>query len=159
MGHGYYRNDRAITFIFEKTMSNSKIMHKTTHKIMIIFSISFLAFIAWVIYLANTAQPSVFFELIAHIPYGDKVGHFCLFGFLSFGANFAFKLKKFSLGFFKLYWGSAAVLLFVVIEELSQYFIPNRTLDATDLIADFLGIIVFSFITRFISLYNDKSIE
>jgi len=92
-------------------------------------------------YLANTAQPGVFLELIANIPYVDKVGHFCLFGVLSFGANFAFKLKKFSLGFFKFYWGSAAVLLFVVIEELSQYFIPRRTLDGTDLIADFLGIL------------------
>lgn len=50
-------------------------------------------------------------------------------------------------------------LLFVVMEELSQYFIPNRTLDITDLVADFFGIIVFSFITQLMSLYPYKSVE
>ncbi|MGB2740217.1 MAG: VanZ family protein [Cognaticolwellia sp.] len=134
-------------------------MSSNMYKVILILSATFLGFILWIIYLANTAQPSVFFNFVASIPYGDKVGHFCLFGFLSLGANFVFKLKKFSLGLFNVYWGSAAVLFFVVIEELSQYFIPNRTLDATDLIADFLGIIVFNFITLFISLYSYKSIK
>ena len=129
------------------------------HKIMVVFLVTFLGFIAWVIYLANTAQPSLFFDLVASIPYGDKIGHFCLFGLLSLAANFAFKLKKIALGSFNVYLGSAVVCLFVVMEELSQYFIPNRTLDIIDLVADFFGIIVFSFITHRIALYSYKSVE
>ena len=98
-------------------------MSSNMYKVILVLSASFLGFILWIIYLANTAQPNVFFNFVASIPYGDKVGHFCLFGFLTLGANFVFKLKKFSFGLFKIYWGSVAVFLFVVIEECSQHFI------------------------------------
>lgn len=124
------------------------------HKLISLISVIFLGFITWIIYLANTAQNSIFFKFVASIPYGDKLGHFCLFGFLTLGANFAFKLKSYKLLSFNVYIGSIAVLLLVLIEELSQYFIPSRTLDATDLLADILGVITFSLITKFISKYT-----
>ncbi|MEW6997415.1 VanZ family protein [Colwelliaceae bacterium BS250] len=124
------------------------------HKLVSILSVAFLGFIAWVIYLANTAQNSVFFEFVASIPYGDKLGHFCLFGLLSLGANFAFKLKSFKLVSVEVYAGSVFVFLFVLIEELSQYFIPSRTMDITDLLADIFGIIVFGLVTKLISTYT-----
>jgi hypothetical protein len=124
------------------------------HKIISILSVTFLGFIAWIIYLANTAQNSIFFEFVGSIPYGDKLGHFCLFGFLTLGANFAFKLKSYKLLSLNVYLGSIAVFIFVLLEELSQYFIPSRTLDATDLLADIVGIITFSLITKFMSKYT-----
>jgi VanZ family protein len=112
-------------------------------------------FITWIIYLANTAQNSIFFELVASIPYGDKLGHFCLFGLLTLVVNFAFKLKSYTLISFNIYVGSTVVLFFVLLEELSQYFIPSRTLDITDLLADVVGIITFSLVTRLISNYTE----
>lgn len=124
------------------------------HKLISILSVSFLGFITWIIYLANTAQNSVFFEFVASIPNGDKLGHFCLFGLLTLGANFTFKLKCYTLRTFNIYIGSTVIFGFVLVEELSQYFIPNRTLDATDLLADFLGIITFSLITKFIAKHT-----
>ena len=124
------------------------------HKLISIISVAFLGFIAWIIYLANTGQNSIFFKFVASIPYGDKLGHFCLFGLLTLGINFAFKLKLFTLISLNIYVGSTVVFIFVVLEELSQYFIPNRTLDATDLLADFVGIITFSLVTKFISKYT-----
>ncbi len=124
------------------------------YKIISILSVTFLGFIAWIIYLANTAQNSIFFEFVGSIPYGDKLGHFCLFGFLTLGANFAFKLKSYKLLSLNVYLGSIAVFIFVLLEELSQYFIPSRTLDATDLLADIVGIITFSLITKFMSKYT-----
>jgi VanZ family protein len=124
------------------------------HKLISTISVAFLGFVAWIIYLANTAQHSIFFEFVASIPYGDKLGHFCLFGLLTLGANFAFKLKSFTLLSLKIYLGSSVVFVFVLVEELSQYFIPSRTLDATDLLADIVGIIAFSLVTKFISKYT-----
>ncbi|MBB1353021.1 VanZ family protein [Pseudoalteromonas sp. SR45-5] len=124
------------------------------HKLISTISVVFLGFIVWIIYLANTAQHSIFFEFVASIPYGDKLGHFCLFGLLTLGANFAFKLKSFTLLSLKIYLGSSVVFVFVLVEELSQYFIPSRTLDATDLLADIVGIITFSLVTKFISKYT-----
>jgi len=128
------------------------------HKLISLISVAFLVFIIWIIYLANTAQSSIFFEFVASLPYGDKLGHFCLFGFLTLGANFAFKLKSYKLLSFNVYIGSIAVFLLIIIEELSQYFIPSRTLDATDLLADIVGIITFSLVTKFISKCTEQEI-
>ena len=93
---------------------------------------------------------------MASIPYGDKLGHFCLFGFLTLGANFALKLKYITLYSFNVYVGAICVFLFVLIEELSQHFIPNRTLDVSDLLADVIGIITFCLLTSKIEKLDNK---
>ena len=121
------------------------------HKAISLLSALFLAFIIWIIYLANTGQNSIFFEFVASIPYGDKLGHFCLFGALTLAANFAFRLKQVHFVGLNIYRGSALVFLFVLLGELSQHFIPNRTLDISDFIADVFGILVFSILTKLFS--------
>ncbi len=55
-----------------------------------LITLSYGLFIGWVIYLANTGQSSIFFQLVRVIPYGDKLGHLFLFGFLILGLNVAF---------------------------------------------------------------------
>lgn len=125
----------------------------TLSKVISFLSILFFAFILWVIYLANTGQTSVFFHFVASIPYGDKLGHFCLFGLLTFGSNIVFKLKTVSVANVEIYIGAILVLLFVTVEELSQYFIPNRTLDVSDYMANVVGIITFHVVTKRIAKY------
>ena len=61
----------------------------------------------------------MFFRFIAAIPYGDKLGHFCLFGGLTLLANFALRLKVVKLGSLSLYWGTILVSAFVIIEAVS----------------------------------------
>lgn len=109
-------------------------------------TICFALFLLWVIYLANTGQPSIFFDFIRQIPNGDKIGHVLLFGFLTFGAIIATGFKCFRLfgGKLTIYWGAAGVLVFVIAEELTQQFFPSRTMDIKDLIADAMGIAVFT---------------
>jgi len=106
---------------------------------------AFLGFIVWIIYLANTGGNSVFFDLIKHIPYGDKVGHCLLFGTLTFLANLTLKFKTIKWGSISLYLGSSLVAVFVLVEEMSQGFISSRTLDGADLLADGVGIALFSY--------------
>lgn len=110
---------------------------------------AFFGFILWVIYLANTGQNSIFFQLIASIPYGDKIGHFCLFGLLTLATNLALKYKSIAVSSVEIFLGTILVLSFVVIEEFSQYFIPNRSFDLIDLSADFIGIVFFNTVTIF----------
>lgn len=114
-------------------------------------AISFFSFILWIIYLANTGQESIFFRLVASLPYGDKIGHFFLFGILTLIANFAFKLRKVKVLASELYLGAILVFLFAFFEELSQTFFANRTLDASDLLFDCFGIITFSIVTLCLS--------
>lgn len=116
-------------------------------KVFLVFACGFFIFILWVIYLANTGQSSVFFELVSLIPYGDKVGHFMLFGILTLATNIGLRFSTWSCGKKSIYWGATLVFIFAGVEELSQHFVSSRTLDITDFSADLAGIIAFSFFT------------
>ncbi len=56
-----------------------------------------------------------------------------------------------------MYLGAVLVLAFALIEELSQFFVVSRTLDAIDLLADVAGILVFSVLTYYIRLWKMKN--
>lgn len=121
------------------------------YKLTVTTSSCFFLFILWVIYLANTGQESVFFDLSKQIPYGDKVVHLTLFGLLTLCANLVSKFSTFSIGQKKIFWGTAAVFIFVTLEELSQHFLPARTLNIYDYAADMLGILLFTWISAILA--------
>lgn len=97
--------------------------------------------------MADTGQSSIFFDLVKAIPYGDKVGHIFLFGFLTLGLNTATRFKTIGIRRLRIFAGTALVSLFVVAEELSQQFFSSRSFDLNDLFADAIGIIIFSLIS------------
>jgi len=53
----------------------------SSNKINFLAPLTFLAFICWIIFMADSGQKSVFFELVKSIPYGDKLGHVILYGY------------------------------------------------------------------------------
>jgi len=112
-----------------------------------IITVLFVLFILWVIYMANTDQPMFFFTLLKDVPFGDKMGHFLLFGLLTLGANLSTGNRRVNWGKFRLPLGTALVLAFVIVEELSQHFIPSRTLDVVDGLANLLGIGAFTLLS------------
>lgn len=65
---------------------------------MAVFAIGFTDFILWILYLANTGGQSIFFEWVNAVPYGDKLGHFGLFGMLAIFMNYACKLSTIKAG-------------------------------------------------------------
>lgn len=121
----------------------------------------FFSFILWVLFMANTGQDMLLFEITRRIPFGDKLGHIMVFGCLTLMANLAFKGRVIQFKFGSVYWGALAVLAFVTFEELSQYFIATRTFDLLDYFANLVGILCFSWLTREIikktSFFNKAS--
>ena len=105
-----------------------------------IFTTATLALIIWAITQANSGAHNAVFNWLGMLPYGDKIGHFLLFGCLAFFLSLALKRLGFYLFTWKIYWGCALVLSFALIEEVSQYFLPTRTLDIWDIAADAAGI-------------------
>jgi hypothetical protein len=126
------------------------------YKLISLLAAAFFCFILWIIYLANTGGHSVFFDFIRSLPYGDKLGHFCLFGLLTLILVVGSKFCSFRLGRIRIYYGVLAVTVFVVGEELSQAFIPTRTFDLIDLAADALGISLATTIAFVINKYLAK---
>jgi glycopeptide antibiotics resistance protein len=100
----------------------------------------FVAFLAGLVYLADTGHLHRLYVLAQWIPWGDKLGHLVLFGILSFLVNLLFHASKARLGPFTVLKGSALVAVVVTLEECSQLLFPSRTFDLGDLAADFIGI-------------------
>lgn len=115
------------------------------YKLAVFSTIIFAFFIGWVIYLADTGQKCIFFDFVKIIPFGDKIGHFLLFGFLTLGTNIVFKLRGIRIGNINVLYGAIVIFCVVVIEELSQIYMPGRTFDISDIMANLAGIVTFSF--------------
>jgi len=117
-------------------------------KLAILLALSFLFYIFWVIYRADIGQPTSIHVFITSVPYGDKVGHFFIFGLLALLGNLALKLRQITIGSLRIYVASVLVFTFAIVEELSQAFFPDRTLDLVDAIAGILGILVLSLLSK-----------
>jgi len=108
----------------------------------VLLPLGFFIFISFIIYLADTADYNFAFRLIGHIPYGDKLMHGILYGIMALLLNYGLNYKSFK----TLQVGAMIVLTFAILEEISQYWIPSRTFDLGDLLADVIGVVLFSFI-------------
>lgn len=116
--------------------------HKYLHTFAAIVAILFFAFIVWIIYLANTGGDSIFFDFVRTIPYGDKIGHVGLFGFLTLLSIIGLGFRSVAFNRLRIYYGCILVLIFVFVEEFSQIFISSRTFDLGDLAANLVGILI-----------------
>jgi hypothetical protein len=110
-------------------------------------SFAFFTFICSMIYMADAGIPNAIMRVTATVPMGDKLGHFSLFGTLAFLLNWALRYRTFQAAHRPWLWGSVLVLSFALLEECSQAFFPRRTLDATDALADVLGVWAFSLLS------------
>ena len=100
----------------------------------------FVVFLIALVALADSGHGQRLFELARKVPAGDKLGHFVLFGVLSFLVNLILRAAEIRLWQIMVLKGSAVVLSLVTLEEVSQLFFRSRTFDLGDLAADALGI-------------------
>ena len=113
-----------------------------------ILTICYVIILAGIILVADRKSTAYLLDFMRWIPYGDKIGHFVLMGILSYWVNILLQLRTIGFGRFRYLLGSLIVLGLVTLEEFSQLFIGGRTFDKTDLVADFLGILIFGEIAR-----------
>jgi hypothetical protein len=112
-----------------------------------ILPLGFFIFITFIIYLADTANHNFAFRLIGNIPYGDKLMHGLLYGVMALLLNYGLNFRSKKIIGFNMQIGAIIVLVFATIEEITQYWLPSRTFDLVDLLADFVGVILFSLVT------------
>ena len=94
------------------------------------------AFVSLVV-LADRGQIGRIWEFIALVPFGDKLGHLGLVGTLTVLLNLQLKRRKAG----PLMLGSLIVLTGMILEEGSQYFIPARSFDGYDALANLVGVL------------------
>jgi len=110
------------------------------------FAVSYFLFLALVVYCADSRAHMHLFSFIRSIPGGDKCGHFLLMGGFAFLLNLSLSCRVMSVAGRALLIGSVVALTLITIEEFSQIFVPYRTFDLFDLLADYSGVIVFSWL-------------
>src|SRR5687768_16376058 len=84
--------------------------------------ILFISFLIGLVLLADSGRGQRLFGLVHEVPGGDKLGHFVLFGILSFLVNLLWRGARVSflgVSFFK---SSVLLMTIVALEEFSQLF-------------------------------------
>lgn len=99
-------------------------------------------------YDANMAHKTLAFALVANVPAGDKIGHFCLFGGLAFLVDRLWRRRDLSAGRLRVPAAAVVVLGLATLEELAQAFHPHRTLDIVDWLANLAGVTAFIWVGR-----------
>lgn len=114
-----------------------------------ITALIYIFILAGIIVLADTNGTS-YFSFLQYLPFGDKIGHFCLMGMFSLVVNLTLKARTFQFWKLSCLLGSVIVFAIVFIEEFSQIFVRRRSFDLTDLLADAAGIYIFGELARFV---------
>jgi polysaccharide biosynthesis protein VpsQ len=89
---------------------------------------------------------------IKQFPYYDTVLHFLLLGLAAFFGHLALNKRKIQVLNIALPLAPILVLLLCIVDEIIQKFVPYRSADIVDLIADFCGIVVFTWLAEKINL-------
>lgn len=104
-------------------------------------AIGYALFVLVLIGVADVGGTQASFGFVTRWPYGDKLGHFGLMGLLALLADLATGQRDLR--------APAAVAGLVLLEELSQLWLPGRrSFDLGDLLADALGIVGFMALGR-----------
>ena len=106
-------------------------------------TILFALFIILIIVLADTGNLGILW-VVNQIPWGDKAGHFILYGVLALLINLTLFRSLPSQSRTRVAVISGLILaLLIGLEEFSQRNFSNRTFSLGDLIASYLGVIFF----------------
>jgi VanZ family protein len=108
------------------------------------FAVFFALFVLLVICLADAGRLGLF-SFVNRLPYGDKAGHFLLYGILTMLVDLSLlrSLPESNPMRISIIVGFVLALL-IGLEELSQRYFSSRTFSLDDLLASYLGVIFFS---------------
>ena len=91
------------------------------------------------IILADYRHLPSFITMLYSFPYGDRIGHFFLFGLLSLLLRIAFPVPRIRAMNRNVPVLTLVLAVFIVGEEISQIFFPARTFSWGDLAASLAG--------------------
>ena len=110
-----------------------------------------LTFMGWIYIDANTGDYNTMLKMARSVPYGDKMGHFLLYGALTLILNFTLAMRQIKIGGHELLLGSVIILVVTLIDEFTQILQESRSFEWLDMSSNLLGIIFFSHLSLIIA--------
>lgn len=104
---------------------------------------TFCLFIIGILVLADLGMLDIV-GFVNRIPFGDKIGHFVLYGILTLLIDLAILRSLHHYNRLLVLRVALILALFIGLEEFSQQYFPNRSFDLVDLTFSYLGVIFFS---------------
>lgn len=105
--------------------------------------LGYLLFLSLLILMRNLNLGNSVFSLMNNIPHSDKLGHFFLYGLLTYLMSFALKHKSFKLMTIRIRMAPVIMLFATFMEECSQITQEFRTFSLLDMLANAVGIVCF----------------
>jgi hypothetical protein len=105
-----------------------------------LISFCFALFLCSTVWLANAGALPAWMIALKSFPGGDKLGHFMLMGSMALLLNCCLQQRRIRLASRSFLLGSIIMIVVVTGEEFSQIWLPQRSFDWGDLLADYLGI-------------------
>lgn len=112
-------------------------------------------FLGVIIYAANSSSlyPTLL-KWVHATPGADKAGHFVLVGTLAFLVNWILSCRTISVAGRRVFLGSVICFVLFTGEEISQIWIPSRTFDFFDFLANTLGILLIGSLAKMVTRAN-----
>jgi hypothetical protein len=104
--------------------------------VFVLFTSGFVSLIV----IADRGGAGRVWDLVGQVPCGDKLGHLVLVGTLSLLLNLVLDGRRAPGRRPRILLGSAILLVVMTLEEGSQAFIPHRSFDPCDWLANVIGI-------------------
>jgi VanZ family protein len=109
-------------------------------------AILFALFIILIIVLADAGRLGIF-GILNQIPFGDKAGHFILYGILILLIDLSRFRSQPARSRLQITLASGGILAALIgLEEFSQQFFAKRSFDLVDLTFSYLGVMFFSWL-------------
>jgi polysaccharide biosynthesis protein VpsQ len=122
-------------------------------------TILFALFIILIIVLADTGNLGIL-QAVNQIPFGDKAGHFILYGILTLLINLTLLPAVAPKSRRKATIVSGLILVFLIgVEEFSQQNFASRTFSLGDLTASYLGVVFFSWLALHINGRGERVVK
>ena len=133
-------------------------MYRLLEKNKVLFVYIPLAVYWILIFILTTIPQGAFNELFK---FSDKIKHFIAYTILtvllSLSLHFQRKISRLSIKY--MFYTSIIVLLYATADELHQLFIPGRSAELLDWLADFFGLLLGLFITKKIIIKDNDAIK
>lgn len=104
--------------------------------VFVLFTTGFVSLIV----VADSGGAGRVWDFVGRVPCGDKLGHLVLVGTLSLLLNLLLEGRRAPGRCSRILLGSAVLLIVMTLEEGSQAFIPHRSFDPLDWLANVVGI-------------------